>query len=65
MVKYVLLVLIIQAIRALKETIEDCWDQDGDARLTALCVEERIHEIENLWSVRYKGTCRYALSILK
>lgn len=34
-------------LRSLKETIEDCWDQDADARLTALCVQERIMELAN------------------
>ena len=33
------------AVRTVKETIEDCWDQDAEARLTALCVEERFHEL--------------------
>lgn len=33
------------AIRTVRETIEDCWDQDAEARLTALCVEERFHEL--------------------
>lgn len=28
-----------------KDTCEDCWDTDPDARLTALCVEERLREI--------------------
>lgn len=28
-----------------KDTCEDCWDSDPDARLTALCVEERLREI--------------------
>ncbi|XP_076309930.1 kinase protein wishful thinking [Tachypleus tridentatus] len=42
------------AVRALKETIEDCWDQDAEARLTALCVEERLAEIPVLWE-RYKA----------
>lgn len=28
-----------------KDTCEDCWDHDPDARLTALCVEERLREI--------------------
>nr|XP_058972784.1 bone morphogenetic protein receptor type-2-like [Pocillopora verrucosa]XP_058972785.1 bone morphogenetic protein receptor type-2-like [Pocillopora verrucosa] len=32
-------------LRTLKETIEDCWDQDGDARLSALCVKERFSEL--------------------
>ncbi|XP_038058132.1 bone morphogenetic protein receptor type-2-like [Patiria miniata] len=38
-----------QALRSLKETIEDCWDHDSEARLTALCVEERIIELMVLW----------------
>ncbi|XP_033624844.1 bone morphogenetic protein receptor type-2-like [Asterias rubens] len=38
-----------QALRSLKETIEDCWDHDSEARLTALCVEERIIELMILW----------------
>ncbi|XP_035231621.1 probable serine/threonine-protein kinase DDB_G0278665 isoform X2 [Stegodyphus dumicola] len=42
------------AVRALKETIEDCWDQDAEARLTALCVEERLIELPVLWD-RYKS----------
>lgn len=35
----------MKGLRTLKETIEDCWDQDGDARLTALCVKERFSEL--------------------
>ncbi|XP_071493800.1 uncharacterized protein [Diadema antillarum] len=38
-----------QALRSLRETIEDCWDHDAEARLTALCVEERIIELMVLW----------------
>ncbi|XP_060063193.1 bone morphogenetic protein receptor type-2-like [Ylistrum balloti] len=46
-----------QAIRALKETIEDCWDHDAEARLTAMCVEERISDLMTLWSQdsKHKG----------
>ncbi|KAG7234346.1 hypothetical protein INR49_004917 [Caranx melampygus] len=33
------------ALRSLKETIEDCWDQDAEARLTAQCAEERVCEL--------------------
>ena len=40
---------ISQAVRSLKETIEDCWDSDADARLTALCVQERIADMATLW----------------
>ena len=54
--------LCIQGIRALKETIEDCWDQDGEARLTALCVEERMAEMEALWTARMRGTSNQTLS---
>ncbi|KAK8763268.1 hypothetical protein V5799_034122 [Amblyomma americanum] len=42
------------AVRALKETIEDCWDQDAEARLTAVCVEERLIELPVLWE-RHKA----------
>ncbi|XP_032238544.1 bone morphogenetic protein receptor type-2 isoform X2 [Nematostella vectensis] len=32
-------------LRFLKETIEDCWDQDGDARLLALCIKDRMSDL--------------------
>lgn len=37
------------AVRSLKETMEDCWDQDAEARLTAQCAEERIAELLLIW----------------
>ncbi|XP_036425764.1 bone morphogenetic protein receptor type-2a isoform X2 [Colossoma macropomum] len=37
------------AVRSLKETMEDCWDQDAEARLTAQCAEERLAELLLLW----------------
>ncbi|XP_058259033.1 bone morphogenetic protein receptor type-2a isoform X4 [Hemibagrus wyckioides] len=43
------------AVRSLKETMEDCWDQDAEARLTAQCVEERLAELLVLWE-REKST---------
>lgn len=30
------------ATRVVKETCEECWDADSEARLTSLCVEERL-----------------------
>ncbi|XP_016326976.1 activin receptor type-2B [Sinocyclocheilus anshuiensis] len=33
------------------ETIEECWDHDAEARLSAGCVEERISQIRRLTSV--------------
>lgn len=36
------------AARLLCETAEDCWDQDAEARLTSLCVEERLLELPTL-----------------
>ncbi|ENN78233.1 hypothetical protein YQE_05384, partial [Dendroctonus ponderosae] len=36
------------AARALTETAEECWDQDADARLTALCVVERFLDLPNM-----------------
>ncbi|KAK2905554.1 hypothetical protein Q8A73_009497 [Channa argus] len=35
-------------LRSLKETMEDCWDQDAEARLTAQCAEERLSELTQL-----------------
>ncbi|XP_068602097.1 bone morphogenetic protein receptor type-2 [Brachionichthys hirsutus] len=32
-------------LRPLMETMEDCWDQDAEARLTAQCAEERLSEL--------------------
>uniref|UniRef100_A0A9J7XTA0 Serine/threonine-protein kinase receptor n=1 Tax=Cyprinus carpio carpio TaxID=630221 RepID=A0A9J7XTA0_CYPCA len=32
------------------ETIEECWDHDAEARLSAGCVEERISQIRRLMS---------------
>lgn len=39
-----------QAVRALKDTMEDCWDHDAEARLTSMCVEERIMDMMILWT---------------
>lgn len=36
------------ATRLVRETVDDCWDQDAEARLTALCVEERLIELSTL-----------------
>lgn len=33
---------------SVKEVCEDCWDPDSEARLTALCVEERLIEIATM-----------------
>ncbi|XP_069692532.1 activin receptor type-2A [Periplaneta americana] len=43
------------AVKLVRETVEDCWDQDAEARLTALCVEERLQELPSLWE-RQRGT---------
>ncbi|VDO93688.1 unnamed protein product [Soboliphyme baturini] len=32
-------------LRALRELIEDCWDQDCDARITSICAQERLIEL--------------------
>ena len=29
--------------------MEDCWDQDAEARLTAQCAEERLAELLVIW----------------
>ncbi|GAB1609397.1 bone morphogenetic protein receptor type-2-like isoform X2 [Argonauta hians] len=36
------------AIHTLKETIEDCWDHDAEARLTSFCVIERFTDLSTL-----------------
>ena len=33
------------AVQQLQETIEDSWDHDGEARLTAACILERISQL--------------------
>lgn len=30
--------------------MEECWDHDSEARLTAVCVEERILDMMALWA---------------
>lgn len=34
--------------RIVKDTCEDCWDHDAEARLTSLCAEERMLELIHL-----------------
>lgn len=34
-------------VRLICETMEDCWDADAEARLTALCIEERLTELQS------------------
>ena len=46
------------AIQRLRETIEDSWDQDGEARVTAFCVVERARELSALWE-RYMNNIRH------
>ncbi|XP_067937083.1 activin receptor type-2A-like [Watersipora subatra] len=36
------------ATTLLRQTIEDCWDADAEARLSAYCVEERFKEMDSL-----------------
>lgn len=37
-----------QGLEQMCETIEECWDHDAEARLSAGCVEERISQIRRL-----------------
>lgn len=41
--------------RLVRDTVEDCWDQDAEARLTALCVEERLSELPPLRDRHCRG----------
>ena len=36
---------LLQGLSQMCETIEECWDHDAEARLSAGCVEERIGQI--------------------
>lgn len=38
--------LLPQGLALLCETIEDCWDHEAEARLSAGCVEERIGQMQ-------------------
>ena len=40
----------------MKETLEDSWDHDAEARLTSLCIKERVTDFSGLWQARFKGT---------
>lgn len=40
----------------MRDTVEDCWDQDAEARLTALCVEERLSELPLMRDRNYRTT---------
>lgn len=41
-------VFITQGMAGLVQTIEECWDQDAEARLTAQCVAERVDQFHSL-----------------
>lgn len=38
----VVYIALLQGLKAMCETMEECWDPDAEARLTASCVIERI-----------------------
>lgn len=40
-----------QGLEALVPTIEECWDQDAEARVSAECVHERLLQIEGNMNV--------------
>lgn len=43
--------LCSQGMAMLCETIEECWDHDAEARLSAGCVEERIIQMQKLTNI--------------
>ncbi|XP_022199532.2 bone morphogenetic protein receptor type-2 [Nilaparvata lugens] len=49
------------AVRLLRETIEDCYDQDAEARLTALCIEERLADLTQLLQKESHGNYPFNL----
>ena len=40
--------LPLQGIQVVCSTIDECWDHDPEARLTAQCVAERFNDMEDL-----------------
>lgn len=41
----------VRALRLASDTCEECWDHDAEARLTAVCVEERLLELQQMLRV--------------
>ncbi|XP_003382254.1 putative kinase domain protein [Trichinella spiralis] len=39
-------------LKSLRELIEDCWDQDCEARISSLCAEERFNELIYAYACR-------------
>ncbi|RVE53606.1 hypothetical protein evm_001747 [Chilo suppressalis] len=37
-----------RALKIASDTCEECWDHDAEARLTAVCVEERMAELKQM-----------------
>ena len=37
--------VLLQGLEGLVSTIEECWDHDAEARLSADCVQERISQL--------------------
>jgi len=55
----------LQAIKALKQTVEECWDHDAEARISAVCVDERTRELSSLWETRLKGRVEWLSEVLR
>ncbi|XP_018023554.1 uncharacterized protein LOC108679446 [Hyalella azteca] len=51
------------ARRILRDTIEECWDADSEARLSAQCVLERLEQLPQLW--RSQGDAKISKSSSK
>lgn len=48
---YLLCTLCTQGLAVLCETVEECWDHEAEARLSAGCVEERVVQMQRQTSV--------------
>lgn len=44
-------VYFLQGLALLCETIEECWDHESEARLSAGCVEERVMQMYRQTSI--------------
>lgn len=44
--------------------MEECWDDDAEARISSVCAEERTREMSSFWDTRFKGTKQYCVDDL-
>ncbi len=38
----------VEVLHSVRELIEDCWDQEAEARISALCAKQRLEDLQAL-----------------